>query len=95
MSLKGKYIDGGELCWLHFNVTPGQSQYGDYGYQQAYAKNRSQKVEDGETYIKVRIKEVVWKYDKVVFNVITVNKDGSEVYDTQVDDAERLTYIEN
>ena len=93
MSLQGKYISGGEICWLHFNITPGQTQYGDYGYQQVYAKNRSEKVEDGETYVKVRIKDVVWKYGRVCFNVITVNKDGTEEYCTQVYEPERLTII--
>jgi len=92
MSLQGKYIEGGETCWLHFDLTPGP-QYGDYGYQECYAKNRSEKVEDGKTYVKVIIKEVVWKYSHVCFNIKTVNKDGSEVYDTQVYEPERLTLI--
>lgn len=94
MSLKGKYIKGGELCWLHFNTEMGQSQCGDYGYQQCYAPNRSEKIEDGETYIKVRIEDVVWKYTRIAFNVKTVNKDGSTVYGTQVYDPERLTIID-
>ena len=94
MSLKGKYIEGGELVWVHFNVTPGQSQFGDYAYQNAYAKNRSQKIEDGETYIKMKIKEVIWKYNSICFNMITINKDGSEVYDTQIDDVNRMTLID-
>jgi hypothetical protein len=94
MSLKGKYIEGGEVCWLYFDLTPGQTQSGDYAYQQAYAKNRSEKKEDGRTYVKVRIKEVVWKYDKVCFNIVTINKDGTEGYDTQVLDPERLTLIQ-
>jgi hypothetical protein len=93
MSLKGKVVSGGEVCWLHFNTTLGQPQCGDYGYQKAYAPNRSEKIEDGETYVKVKILDVMWKYDAICFNIITVNKDGSESYKTQVDDADRLTLI--
>tara|TARA_R110000772_G_scaffold17946_3_gene50136 strand:+ start:223196 stop:223477 length:282 start_codon:yes stop_codon:yes gene_type:complete len=93
MSLKGKYIKGGELCWLHFNTTLGQTQSGDYAYQKAYAKNRSEKIEDGETYVKIIITDVVWKYDEVYFNFKTVNKDGTTCYSNQVHDPERLTLI--
>lgn len=93
MSLEGKYIKGGEKCWLHFNTELGQSQSGDYAYQKAYAKDRSEKIEDGETYVKVRILEVVWKYGRVCFNIKTINKDLTEVYSTQVYDVNRLTLI--
>jgi len=93
MSLKKHCIKGGELAWLHFNTKLGQSQCGDYAYQQAYAKNRSEKKEDGETYIKVRIVDVMSKYGKLTFNLLTVCKDGKEVYNTQCDDHNRLTLI--
>lgn len=93
MSLKGKYIKGGELCWLHFNLQLGQPQSGDYAYQCAYAKNRSEKLEDGETYIKVRIIDIVWKYNQICFNIKTVNKDMTEVYSSQIYDVKRLTLI--
>ncbi len=93
MSVKGKCIKGGELCWLHFNTVLGQMQCGDYGYQNAYAKNRSEKIEDGETYVKVRIKSILWKYDKIAFNIMSVNRDMTESYNTQVSDPDRLTLI--
>lgn len=95
MSLHGQYIRGGELCWLHFNLTPGQTEFGDYAYQKAYAKTRSEKIEDGETYVKVKILEIVWKYKHVCFNVTTISKDNKELYATQVYDAKRLTLIGN
>lgn len=93
MSIKSKCVQGGELAWLHFNTKIGQSQSGDYAYQQAYAKNRSEKIEDGETYVKVRILSVMSKYGKLTFNLQTVCRDGTEVYNTQCDDIERLTLI--
>jgi hypothetical protein len=93
MALDTRIIKGGELCWLHFNTTEGQSQCGDYGYQKCYAPNRSEKIEDGETYVKVLVTDVWWKYGRVCFNITTVNKDGSGSYDTQVFDADRLTLI--
>ena len=93
MSLKGKWIKGGETCWLHFDTKLGQQQAGDYAYQQCYAPNRSEKIEDGETYVKVHIEDVVWHYDRISFIIKTVNKDGSVVYKTQVYDPERLTLI--
>jgi hypothetical protein len=91
MSIKGQIIRGGEICWLHFKLDTPNPQSGDYAYQKAYAPNRSEKIEDGETYVKVKIKTVWWKYDKICFNIITVNRDKSESYDTQVYNAERLT----
>jgi hypothetical protein len=95
MSLKKEYIEGGELCWLHFHTKTGHpsGQSGDYAYQQCYAKNRSEKIEDGETYVKVRILDVVSKYGKLTFNLKTVCKDGTEIYETQCDDYNRLTLI--
>ena len=93
MSLENKIVRGGELCWLHFDTKPGQSQCGDYGYQKEYAPNRSEKIEDGETYVKVKVLSVMWKYDKIAFNLITVDKDGTESYKHQVSDPERLTLI--
>lgn len=93
MSLKKECINGGELAWLHFNTKSGQTQYGDYAYQKAYAPNRSEKIEDDETYIKVRILDVMSKYGKLTFNLKTVCKDDSEVYNTQCNDIERLTLI--
>lgn len=93
MSLKGKYVEARDLCWLHFKQRKGHSESGEYAYLDAYAKNRSEKVEDGETYIKVRITEIVWKVDKFVFLINIVNKDGTECYPTQVDKPERLTLI--
>jgi len=93
MSLEKEYIQGGEFAWLHFNTKLGQSQCGDYAYQQAYAPNRSEKIEDGETYVKVKILEVVSKYGRMTFNLVTVNKDGSIVYPTQCDEIDRLTLI--
>ena len=95
MSLKKKCVIGGELAWLHFNTELGQPQCGDYAYQKAYAPNRSEKIEDGETYVKVRIVDVMSKYGKLTFNLMTVCKDGTEVYPTQCDDIERLTLIED
>ncbi len=93
MSIKDKCVMGGEMAWLHFNTKIGQSQSGDYAYQKCYAKNRSEKIEDDEVYVRVRIKSVMSKYGKLTFNLRTICKDGSEVYDTQCDDIERLTLI--
>lgn len=94
-NLKNEYVEGGELCWLHFITESGHSsgQSGDYAYQQCYAPNRSQKIEDGETYVKVRITSVVSKYGRLTFNLVTVNKDDTESYATQCNDIERLTII--
>ena len=47
MSVVGKYAEAGNKVWVHYNTKSGQSQYGDYAYVQGYAKNRSQKVDDG------------------------------------------------
>lgn len=93
MSLYGKYVSGGEKAWLYFNTTPGQMQYGDYGYQQAYAKERDEHVRNGKTYVLVKILDVVWKYKHVCFNVTTISKDGKELYKTQVYDPERLKLL--
>jgi len=93
MSLNGKYIEKGDLCWLHYNRAEGQSESGDYAYLNAYAKNRSEKVEDGKTYVKVRITDIVWKYIQFVFNINIVNKDGTECYPQQVYEPNRLTQI--
>lgn len=95
MSIKKDYIKGGEIAWLHFNTKMGQAQCGDYAYQQAYAPNRSEKIEDGKTYVKVKILDVVSKYGKLTFNLKTINKNGSEIYETQCDDIERLTLIKS
>lgn len=76
-------VVGGELAWLHFDRSPGQTQSGDYAYQKAYAPKRSEKIEDGETYVKVRITSISCNYGKFTLNLRTVCKDGTEVYDTQ------------
>ena len=93
MNIENHCLYGDELVWVHFNTTPGQTQCGDYAYQKAYAKNRSEKIQDGETYIKMRITSMMCKYGKLTFNLITVNKDGTEDYDTQCDDMTRMTLI--
>lgn len=86
MSLKGKYVEKGDLCWLQLESV-------DYTYLNAYAKNRSEKVEDGKSYVKVRITKIVWKYINFVFNINIVNKDGTECYPQQVYEYNRLTQI--
>lgn len=83
----------GDLCWLHFNTKLGQSQCGDYAYHRCYVPNRSEKIEDGETYIKIRITNIAWKYGRMAFFYKSVNKDGTETYECEVDDPTRLTLI--
>jgi len=93
MSIQNKFISIGDICWLYYNTTPGQSQCGDYAYLNAYAKNRSEKIEDGKIYVKVKIREIAWKYTKFVIFFSVVNKGGSQGYQSEVADIERLTLI--
>ena len=82
-----------DLCWLHFNTRYGQSQCGDYAYHKCYAPKRSEKIEDDETYVKIRITDIAWKYGGVAFFYKVVNKDGTESYQSEVRDDTRLTLI--
>jgi len=88
---KEKEITVGSICWLHFNTEKGQSQSGDYAYVRGYAPNVSRKVEDGETYVKVIIKQILFIYGKVRFQYEHLNKNGSMSYSCTVDGAKRLT----
>jgi len=92
--LYGKTAEAGRLVWVHYNVTPGQSQYGDYGYVKGYAPNRSEKVEDGETYVKAKIVKIFWLINTIRFVCVILKKDGTEGYRICIDDPSRLTVIE-
>lgn len=91
-----KHIQRGTICWLHFHnmAKPGHHHCGDYAYIQAYAKNHSKKVEDGELYVKVAIKDIFWIHGKCRFVFEIMCKDGSLHYQTMVDEPERLTPID-
>lgn len=89
----GQHVRAGVKAWLHFNTTLGQTQSGDYAYVKVYAPNRSEKIEDGETFVKVVIKEIVWAYNSIQFNVAILDKDGTEGYEKQIDDPRRLTLV--
>jgi len=60
-----------------------------------YAKNRSEKIEDGKTYVKVKIRDIAWKYKKFVIFFSVIHKDGKEGYQSEVSDIERLTLIKD
>ncbi len=93
MSVVGKYANVGNKVWVHYNTKSGQSQSGDYTYIKGYAKNRSQKVEDGETYVKAVIDSISWHYTSIAFNLRVLDKDGTAGYRIQIKEPERLTLI--
>ena len=94
--MKNKSISAGAIMWLHFHnmAKKGHQHCGDYGYIQAYAKNRSEKVEDGELYVKVAVKEISFNYGKPTFSLEIVNKDGTCSYPISINEPERLSYID-
>lgn len=92
--LIGKYVTVNDYCWLHYNTEKGQSQSGDYAYLEAYAKDRSEKILNGETYVKVKIKGIIWKYTSFAFNCTIMSEGNTELYNIQITEPERLTLIE-
>ena len=91
-----KMIKRGSICWLHFHnmAKPGHTHCGDYGYIQCYAKKHSKKVEDGELYVKVAIKDIFWIYDKCRFVAEVMCTDGSLKYSITIEEPSRLTAID-
>jgi hypothetical protein len=91
--MKNKSISVGTICWLHFHnqAKKGHQHCGDYGYIQAYAKNRSEKIEDDELYVKVAIKEISYDHDRINFSMEVVNRDNTCSYCINTNDPARLT----
>lgn len=94
--MKNKSISAGSILWLHFynKAKPGHAHCGDYGYIEAYAPNRSEKIEDGELYVKVALKEIIYNHGNIRFCLEIVNKDNTCSYSITVDEPERLSYID-
>lgn len=87
------HIQRGSICWLHFHnmAQPGHGDCGEYAYIQSYVKDHSKKVEDGEIYVKVAIKDIFWLSGKCRFVFEIMCTDGSLLYQRTVDGADRLT----
>jgi len=94
MSLINQYATIGYKVWISYNTTIGQHQYGDYCYIKSWFPDRSEKIEDGNLFIKGIIHNINWHYDNVQFTCKIINKDGSinktEIY---IKDPTRLTLI--
>ena len=86
----------GSICWLHFYnmAKPGHRHCGDYGYIQCYAPNHSKKIEDGELYVKIAIKDIFYIYGNIRFVCEIMNVDNTMKYEITIDGAERLTLID-
>ena len=64
-------ISVGETVWVYYNTKLGQSpQCGDYGYLNAYAKNREEAVINGKHYIKGKITGITWHYNGIQFSIV-------------------------
>lgn len=96
MSLTNKYAAIGDKIWISYDTNIGQGQYGDYCYIKSWFPNRSEKIEDGNLYIKGIIYNISWHYNGIQFTCKVINKDGSinntEIY---IKDPSRLTLIKD
>lgn len=92
-----KNISRGSICWLHFHnqAKVGHRHSGDYAYICAYAPKHSKKIEDGELYVKVAIKDIFFMgmMNRIRFVMEIMNTDGTVQYSITVDEPERLTPI--
>jgi hypothetical protein len=88
-----KEIQRGSICWLHFHnqAKPGHAHCGDYGYIQCYAKKHSKKIEDGELYVKIAVKDIFWIHGHIRFVCEVMQTDGTLSYEICVDEPSRLT----
>lgn len=68
MSIVGKFVEVEDQVWIHYDLTFGQSQYGDYAGLLGITKRRWEKVERGETYVRAKIVSICWHYDSVQFS---------------------------
>jgi hypothetical protein len=88
--MSNKIIKTGDICWRYFPINEHGLLCGDFAYTKAYAKNTSKRVEDGKTYLKVKIIEIFSFFGKTRFVIEYVQKDGSLEYQTIIDGDENL-----
>jgi len=76
---------------------PGHTHCGDYGYIQGNVPEHSKKIEDGELYVKVAIKDIFYReinnHSSFTFSMEVMNKDNTCSYGITVTEPERLTEI--
>ena len=87
-------VSSGTNLWIKYDPTPGQSQCGDYGYLNAYAKERIEAVVNGEIFVKGRVKDITWNYNGIQFNILILGsmKNGvpEKLYTVFIKEPERL-----
>lgn len=94
-NIKNTCVSIGQKLWISYNPAPGQSQCGDYGYLNAYAKDCLEHQIDNLKYIHGKVVDIICHYGGIQFSIeigrgVEPRYSNSRGYVVYIKDIDRL-----